>query len=103
MTQLSRKRIAEIRSYLTGERAGAVTDVYRQQCTDMLAICDGFASRTTALEDIALLDDADGHELTWGDASRAVGIATKELGKHPSQIFAERFAVAHPLSPDKAS
>lgn len=44
-----------------------------------------------ALERIALLDEADGHELTWEHASRAVGIACQALGgKHPSQIFAER-------------
>jgi hypothetical protein len=45
-----------------------------------------------ALERIALLDEADGHELTWEHASRAVGIASQTLGKHPSQIFMERDA-----------
>lgn len=45
-----------------------------------------------ALERIALLDEADGHELTWEHASRAVGIASQTLGKHPSQIFQERDA-----------
>src|ERR1019366_4794189 len=45
-----------------------------------------------ALERIALLDEADGHELTWETASQAVGIASQTLGKHPSQIFEERDA-----------
>lgn len=45
----------------------------------------------TALENIALLDDADGHTLTVDDAFRAVAIAGSALGKHPSQIFAERW------------
>lgn len=43
-----------------------------------------------ALEDIALLDEADGHELTATHAHRAVARATKALGKHPSEILAER-------------
>ena len=45
-----------------------------------------------ALERIALLDEADGHLLTWETASEAVGIASQTLGKHPSQIFEERDA-----------
>lgn len=45
-----------------------------------------------ALERIALLDEADGHELTVRHAFKAVGIASSTLGKHPSQIFAEREA-----------
>jgi hypothetical protein len=46
-----------------------------------------------ALERIAILDEADGHTLTWETASQAVGIATHALGdKHPSQIFEEREA-----------
>lgn len=45
-----------------------------------------------ALERICLLDDADGHELTWETASAAVGIASQALGKHPAQVFAERYA-----------
>ena len=46
-----------------------------------------------ALEQIAILDEADGHTLTWETASQAVGIATHALGdKHPSQIFEEREA-----------
>jgi hypothetical protein len=45
-----------------------------------------------ALERIALLDEADGHELTWVHASQAVGIASQTLGKHPSEIFVERNA-----------
>lgn len=54
---------------------------------------DAEASRfRDALERIALLDEADGHELTWEHASRAVAIATSTLGKHPSQIFQERDA-----------
>lgn len=48
-----------------------------------------------ALERISLLDEADGHELTWKHASQAVGIASQALGKHPSQIFAERYARKH--------
>ena len=43
-----------------------------------------------ALEDIALLDEADGNELTAEHALKAVGIASNALGKHPSEIFAER-------------
>jgi hypothetical protein len=46
----------------------------------------------TALEDIALLDEVDGHELTVNHAFKAVAIATSTLGKHPSQISAERYA-----------
>lgn len=45
-----------------------------------------------ALERIALLDEADGHELTVRQAFEAVGIATSTLGKHPSKISAERDA-----------
>ena len=55
----------------------------------------------TALQDIALLDEADGHELTVAHAHRAVAIATRTLGKHPSKIHAERRAgmvCAHPPS-----
>ena len=48
-----------------------------------------------ALERIALLDEADGHELTVNHAFKAVAIATRTLGKHPSQIFAERCARKH--------
>jgi len=44
-----------------------------------------------ALERIALLDEADGHELTVREAFAAVAIASRVLGAHPSQIFAERF------------
>lgn len=43
-----------------------------------------------ALERIALLDEADGHELTREHALQAVAIATSTLGKHPSQILVER-------------
>lgn len=43
-----------------------------------------------ALERIALLDEADGHELTVEQAFEAVAIAANTLGKHPSQIFVER-------------
>lgn len=46
----------------------------------------------TALEDIALLDEADGHELKRDDALRAVGIASNALGKHPSEIFHARLS-----------
>lgn len=46
-----------------------------------------------ALERIALLDEADGHELKVEHAFEAVAIAGKALGdKHPSVIFAEREA-----------
>lgn len=45
-----------------------------------------------AMERIALLDEADGHELTREHALRAVGIASQTLGKHPSLIFQERQA-----------
>lgn len=43
-----------------------------------------------ALERIALLDEADGNELTAEHALKAVGIASSVLGKHPSEIFLER-------------
>jgi hypothetical protein len=43
-----------------------------------------------ALEQIALLDEADGHELTREHALEAIAIATRTLGKHPSQILADR-------------
>ena len=43
-----------------------------------------------ALEDIALLDESGGHDLTRDHALRAVAISTSTLRKHPSQIFAER-------------
>ena len=46
---------------------------------------------TMALENVALLDEADGHELTAAHAHEAVAIATATLGKHPSQIHAERY------------
>lgn len=46
-----------------------------------------------ALERIALLDEADGHELALKHAFRAVAIACIALGnKHPSQILVEREA-----------
>jgi hypothetical protein len=45
-----------------------------------------------ALEDIALLDEADGHELRELDALKAVAIATRALGKHPSEIYQARIA-----------
>lgn len=43
-----------------------------------------------ALQRIALLDEADGHELTAEHARKAVAIATETLGKHPSEILLER-------------
>ena len=46
-----------------------------------------------ALERIALLDEADGHELRERHAFEAVAIATSTLGKHPSEIYADRFAL----------
>lgn len=46
-----------------------------------------------ALERIALMDEADGHELKVEHAFRAVGIACAALGnKHPSQILIDREA-----------
>lgn len=51
---------------------------------------DDAARFRDALERIALLDEADGHELTKDHAHQAVAIATSTLGKHPSEIFAER-------------
>jgi hypothetical protein len=45
-------------------------------------------SQRAALEQIALLDEADGHELTADHARQAVAIATRTLGEHPSEIFA---------------
>lgn len=41
----------------------------------------------TALEKIALLDEADGHELKERHAFQAVAIACETLGKHPSEIL----------------
>lgn len=49
-----------------------------------------------ALERIALLDEADGHELTVKQAFEAVAIAANALGKHPSQIFVDRWERQHP-------
>jgi hypothetical protein len=43
-----------------------------------------------ALERIALLDEADGHELKVKHAFEAVAIASNTLGMHPSQIFVAR-------------
>lgn len=57
---------------------------------------------TDALERIALLDEADGHELIADHAFRAVAIATSTLGKHPSVISAERHGRTHvPPEPTK--
>lgn len=47
-----------------------------------------------ALERIALLDEADGHELTVHHALQAVAIATSSLGKHPSEILSARARLA---------
>jgi hypothetical protein len=48
---------------------------------------------TAALEKIALLDEADGHELTEAHAFRAVALATGALfGRHPSEILADRIS-----------
>lgn len=60
--------------------------------------CDECLGR--ALEDIALLDEADGHELTRDHALEAIAIATKALGKHPSEIFAERAKLGSNKSSD---
>lgn len=57
-----------------------------------LPISDREKALVEALEDIALLDEADGHELKVTHAFQAVAIATKTLGKHPSTISAERYA-----------
>jgi hypothetical protein len=45
-----------------------------------------------ALERIALLDEADGHELTAVHALQAVGIASHALGKYPSEIALARLS-----------
>ena len=66
---------------------------------DVASVADGMcplclAAETvrlrTALEQIAVLDEADGHELKLDDAFKAVAIATTALGKHPSQIERKR-------------
>lgn len=59
----------------------------------------------SALERIALLDEADGYELTWEHASRAVGIASTALGKHPSEINWHKHyaATASPMVTDALS
>lgn len=44
------------------------------------------ARLTDALERIACLDEADGHLLREKHAFDAVSIATRTLGKHPSEI-----------------
>ena len=49
----------------------------------------GQPDHQTALERIALLDEADGHELTSDHARQAIAIATRTLGKHPSEIAAQ--------------
>jgi hypothetical protein len=48
-----------------------------------------------ALEKIALLDEADGHELTVQHAQEAVAIASRTLGKHPSEIYSDRRKRGH--------
>jgi hypothetical protein len=60
------------------------------------AACEKFR---TALENIALLDEADGHELTAQHALEACAIATSALGKHPSEIFAARAPRDHSSIP----
>lgn len=59
------------------------------------ALIADHAASTNALEQIALLDEADGHELTKDHAFRAVAIATRTLGKHPSEIAALTAALPH--------
>lgn len=44
-----------------------------------------------ALERITQLDEADGHELKVKHAFEAVAIASITLGKHPSQVFSDRW------------
>lgn len=70
-------------SIIAGIAASAVT-------TPANAECDTLARYQDALERIALLDEADGNELTVRQAFDAVAIASNALGKHPSQIAAER-------------
>lgn len=52
------------------------------------AVLSDHRKAVKALESIALLDEADGRELTAGHALKAVAIATSTLGRHPSEIFA---------------
>lgn len=58
------------------------------------AMADEIERLRQCLEDIALLDEADGHELTREHAFKAVAIATAAIGKHPSVISAERPALS---------
>lgn len=75
----------EERAYQRGTAESA------EEIARLSSICNGTiweenVRLRTALENIALLDFADGYELTWEHASRAVAIATSTLGKHPSEI-----------------
>lgn len=93
------------------------TPLVRGMCAEIERLQDKVANRemlhgmqdaeierlTSALEDIALLDECDGHELAVRHAFEAVAIATKTLGKHPSEIAAARLmprADVHPPEPD---
>lgn len=89
------------RAILSMMTASNIVKNIRPECMNAAStiadIADALASRDLeierlrdALERIALLDEADGHELTVDHALRAVGIASNTLGKHPSEIAASR-------------
>ena len=67
-------------------------DIEGNNAAIIARLADENAKFREALENVALLDEADGHLLNWEHALDAVAIATKTLGKHPSEIFQERCA-----------
>jgi len=68
-----------------------------QLAAEYTAAADELDKLTDALERIAILDECDGHELAVRHAFQAVAIATSTLGKHPSEIAADRAAVQSAL------
>ena len=62
---------------------------FEGMCEAHLTECGRSEEFRRALEKIALLDEADGHELARQHALEAVAIATSTLGKHPSEIYAD--------------
>lgn len=79
-----RERFIEM---MTGPTEAGKAEVWRGMARRFAAESDLYRK---ALEDIALLDEADGHELKQQHAFQAVAIATRTLNKHPSEIYAER-------------
>lgn len=79
-------RFMNRRNLIAGVGASAVATPAKAEDAEAVRFRD-------ALERIALLDEADGHELADKQAFQAVGIACAALGnKHPSVILVEREA-----------